>query len=227
MAKTVGNELVYLVQENSKHVSKRYAAKGAVVVNSLESLSANAIILGTKFYQRYTDGGRRTLAKNLSVAMQPLHPANYHQARTMRYFKNTFEFPAGWHAEGKVVDNMAFNGKHSCLVNKEVMYSSVFRYSLANLDPQRYSEVLISFRCKSKDANTKPSLVVSIENDAKGLVSWQAFAVTTHDYEDWTWFHQSCSLSNYTPDDFIKLYVTQTLEGEFYMDDFVVEFPEK
>lgn len=225
--KTVaGAELEYLLHENARIMTKRYTSKGALVINNLESVPGLSIQANAAGYQRYSDGSRRTIAKNLAIAIQPIHPSNYHQATKIRYFKNTFEHPSGWHSEGKVVDNMAFSGKRCCVVNKENLYSTVFRYGLGNLDPKKFSEVMVSFRCKAKGKNVKPSLVFSVENETKGSFVWIPYAVTVNDFEDWTWYNQSYTLPSYTSEDFLKIYVTQTLDDDFYIDDFVVEFPE-
>lgn len=225
--KTVaGAELEYLLHENARVITKRYTSKGALVINNLESVPGLSIQANAAGYQRYSDGSRRTIAKNLAVALQPIHPSNYHQATKIRYFKNTFEHPSGWHSEGKVVDNMAFKGRRSCIINKDGMFSSTFRYSLANLEPAKFSDVLVNFRCKADVKNTKISLVISIENEAKGNSSWFAFPVAIKDYEEWNLISESYKLPQYAPEDFVKIYVINNDASTAYIDDFVVEFPE-
>jgi hypothetical protein len=221
-----GKELSYLIHTNRELLVNRYRNKGAHVVDCLQSPAPEGFY-GPQYKRvAFTSAGRQTLAKRLASEISLIYPEAFIERNSIRYFTNGFEFPAGWHSEGTITTEFAHSGRHSCLINSANPYSAAFRYQLGLLDPAKNRWVKACFWSKVTDSQHLPNLIFSIENQDAGTAHWEAFPVTTHDYEDWVYNTRGFVLPDYKTGDYIKIYFTNPNPANAYIDDLKIEFPE-
>lgn len=73
----VGNNLTWFMRDNAKRLVDYYSAKGVIVVNNLEAVEDEQFIDRNWTTEHYAEKGRRTIARNVALALQNIYPDQY------------------------------------------------------------------------------------------------------------------------------------------------------
>lgn len=73
----VGEDLIFLLERNTKILEDYYSKRGVLVVNSLNAVEDEQFIDRDWPTEHYAEKGRKAIAKNVAEAIKKLHPKEY------------------------------------------------------------------------------------------------------------------------------------------------------
>ncbi len=73
----VGEDLIFLLERNTKILEDYYSKRGVIVVNSLNAVEDEQFIDRDWPTEHYAEKGRKAIAKNAAEAIKKLHPKEY------------------------------------------------------------------------------------------------------------------------------------------------------
>ena len=76
----VGEDLLFLMDENRKLLLNYYGSKGVMVVDNLNCVEDEQYIDQNWTTEHYTEKGRKTVARNVAGAICSLYPEEYRDA---------------------------------------------------------------------------------------------------------------------------------------------------
>jgi len=77
----VGEDLIFLMNQNRELLKHYYGSKGVIVVDNLSSVEDQFFIDQTWTTEHYAEGGRKTIAKGVAAALLTWYPDEYRDAR--------------------------------------------------------------------------------------------------------------------------------------------------
>jgi len=141
---------------------------------------------------------------------------------------NDFESLGHWAPNTtQLVTGDAHTGKYSCMVDSNNIYSLTYKGTLKESFNKAISKIEAGVWIKSKNANAKGTLVITIE-DTQGVKKyWKGFDTTTLAGDTWTYLHgetEDLSNSNLTASDQLFIFFNNTSKEEILIDDFEIFF---
>lgn len=228
--KLVGEDLLFLMNENARILKAYFEARGVLVIDNLNEVEDEQFIDQKWTTEHYAEKGRRTIASQVASAIQVWHPEDYQQVEyTSTYsteFFNDCDQDQNWSQMRSVTEEQAFSGTKSSGTGDGFHYSITFEYPLKVLPDSLKNSLHISFMLYQEVLGAEAKLVV----EARGLdfkPYWHGIDLKNQERESEVWLDYRYSIS--VPDSIknayeLKAYVFNPSQERIYVDDFAVRF---
>lgn len=230
-AELVGTDLLYLMNQNTKLLEQYYGSKGVLVVNNLHAVENEQFIDQHWTTEHYAEKGRKTIAKNVALALKQWHGNAYEEVNDdLRYktafFNNCDDKHLVWGQRKSISEEQAYSGKKSSQTGAGNDYSIVMSYPLKVIPDSLKNHLHINLMFYQNAPHHQAKLVVQ----ASGLnfkSFWKGFVLNQKNSPLNTWINYQKKIA--IPDsikqaDIIKVYVYNTSDEKVYIDDFSIKF---
>lgn len=228
--KLVGDDLLYLMNENRKILIAYFNHKGIKVVDNLNAVADKQFIDQNWTTEHYAEIGRRIIANNMATELKKSYPSQYQAPHLLDYskvfFENNGEQKNGWDQTQTLSNEIVFSGELASKTDKENKYSLTFSYPIRNINTQLTHGIDIDFQVFQTIPNDSVKLVIEltgkyIENIWHGeMISSQITETKT-----WTPFHYHFKIPQKAIfADLVKIYIYNPSINTVYFDDIKIRF---
>jgi len=225
----VGENLIYMLNENMKTLTNYYERKGVTVVNNLNSVRNEQFIDQEWTTEHYAEFGRKTIAKNVSQSLRKWHGDNFNDVDYNTVYKTTFfnncENGEIWGQQQTVTTEKSHSGSKSSVTGSGNDYSITLEYPLKSIPDslKRQIEIEFWYYQESSKHNSKIIFQASGENT-------QFFSDETllNEYSSkinkWVFYSKTIAIPDSVKNaDIMKVFVHNPSKEKVYIDDFKVD----
>lgn len=228
--KLVGEDLLYIMNENRNLLIKYFEQKGVTVVDNLSAVEDDQFIDQNWTTEHYGEKGRKKIARNVASAIKLFHPEAFtsidYSQNIQTYFFNNCEGKVIWGQKQTITEKTSFSGKHSSRTGNGNNFSITFEYPLKLMPDSVKNTINIGLKIKQESINHEAKLV--FQANGENIKSYgQDFDLKRQVNKINTW--SDYNMEFIIPDsikeaDLIKIYVYNTSTEIIYVDDFEIEF---
>ena len=227
----VGDELLYLMNENRQKLVDRYTKMGVLVVDNLDNVRDDQFMDQHWTTEHYAQQGRQIIAKNVADSLKNIYPNDYKQVSypshiPQRTFFNDCEKPSSWGQTKTISSEKACSGAKSSKVGGGNPYSLTFERYMVFIPDTLMNSVDISLNVFQKELEPNSKLVVEISGYKSGLiVARKSLTELTNEIGNW----QEISYTYKIPDQakkgtLFKVYVYNPNQTAVFVDDLKITF---
>ncbi|MEN8228343.1 MAG: DUF4843 domain-containing protein [Bacteroidota bacterium] len=226
----VGEELLYLMNENSELLQQYYQSRGVKVVNGLHEVEDEQFIDQDWTTEHYAEKGRKIVAQHVAEAVKDFHPGKFveieYSDKIQTSFLNNCDGQVVWGQMQTITDEMAFSGTKSSKTGNENDFSITFEYPLKQLPDSSKNNVSVSFKVNKESLDRKGQLVIQA-NGANFKNYWKGIDLNQqiHKANSWEDFHQTIPIPDSIKQaDIIKIFLYNPSDEIIFIDDFQIDF---
>lgn len=227
----VGDDLIYLMEENRIKLTKYFEDRGAIVIDNLYAVEDMQFIDQNWTTEHYAERGRKTIAKNMAEGIKHLYPGHYKTPDFIQNAPSTFftdcESKSFWGQYQTISTEKAFSGKQSSKIGNGIEYGITFEYPYTEIPRSKRKEIDIHMKIFST-SNQLQDIKLVIEAKGRNMKSyWNSVSLSSLLQKTNEW-----ETVNYTyniPSDFInaehlKIYIYNPSPSILYIDDLKIDF---
>ena len=225
----VGEDLLYMINDNVQKLEKHFSNRGAIVVNNIDIVEDEQFIDQNWTTEHYAEKGRRIIAKNVAESLKEWHGDYYvdvsHYVDYQTSFFNNCDEDVKWGQMNTIANDIAFSGDNSSKTGNGNDFSVTLEYPLKKIPDSLKNTVDVSFWLYQKTNDHDAKLVIEV-NGNEISNSWNGFRLIdkTKKINKWTKYSHDFILSDSIKNaDLIKVYVLNQSNNVVYIDDFRVE----
>lgn len=226
----VGDDLIFLMEQNRKLLVNYFDNKGVSVVDNLNSVASEQFIDQNWTTEHYAEKGRKIIARNLAQKIKELYPEEYSEVDYSNSIQTSFfndcEKKTIWEQMQTISEDISFSGKYSSKTGIGDDFSITFGYPLKLIPDSLKNNIKINLKIFQNSNNHKGQINIEasgeefnyyvngipIEEQIKGIKTWEDFNYT---------FQIPDSLKQA---DLIKIYLYNPSNELIFIDDFKVDF---
>lgn len=226
----VGDDLLFLMEENRKKLLKYFEDRGAIVVDNLYAVEDMQFTDQNWTTEHYAEKGRKTIAQNLAIGMKDLYPEDFmmkdYALEAPSSFANDCEWKSYWSQYHTVVEEKAYSGKQSSRIGNDQEYSLTFEYPYQDIPRNKRSKIDIQMQIFASAIDHDAKLVIEASGDEMEIywygVSLKNLLSKTEEWETIKYtFDIPVELNNAKQ---IKIYVYNPSRTLLYIDDISLDF---
>lgn len=226
----VGDELIYMLEENAKLLVNYYQHKGVIVVNNLHAVDDEQFIDQNWTTEHYAEKGRKTIAQNVAKALKTWHAKDYKEIDYSKNYQNAFfndceHKKTHWTQTQTINEEVAFSGNKSSQTGAGNDFSIVMTYPLKAIPDSTKTHIKIAFMINQTSLHHDAKLVVQA-NGSSFNQYWKAFSIKdkVKAKNKWIKYNTSFSIADSIKQaESLKVYILNTSETKIYIDDFRIE----
>ena len=227
--KIVGDELLFMMNENAKILETYFANRGVLVVNNLHAVEDEQFIDQDWTTEHYAEEGRKTIAQNVAEALRKFHDKDFKQvARHAVYhtqFFNDCESNIPWGQTHTISSELAYSGRKSSRIGAGEDYSITMEYPLRKIPDSLKNTLEIEFMFYQKQALQDALLVVEAQGDDFEPY-WTGYQLNDPENLTNTWVKFTKSIT--IPEKIkgakvLKVYVFNPTKHLLFVDDFKIQ----
>ena len=173
----IGKELTFLMKQNRTKLVHYFEKQGVTVVDNLETIRDVNFIDRTWPTEHYYEGGRKSIAKHVVLAIRPFHSAAYHEKQTAKeaqtHFTNDCEGQTIWGNMQSLIREEAYSGKSASKTDAKENYSIAFQYPYQQIPEEARNEVLVTLMVKGQVFNDDVTLMLDLSENENAHI-WHA-----------------------------------------------------
>jgi hypothetical protein len=222
----VGDELIFMMNENAKLLEEYYSKKGVVVVNNLNAVGDDEFIDQHWTTEHYAENGRKTIARELAESLKIWHGNLYHEVALETKFKTSFfndcDNNIPWGQTHTISTEKAFSGSKSSRIGAGEAYSITMEYPLKKIPDSLKHSLHVELLFYQKATVSEALLVVeALGDDFENY--WVGFPLndSVSEVNNWAKFEKSLVIPEHIKSaNVIKVYVYNPSKHILYVDDF-------
>ena len=226
----IGDDLLYLINQNVNLLVDYYERKGVKVINNLNQIEDEEFIDQNWTTEHYAEKGRKKIAYLVANAIKPWYPNDYIDVKYTNTYQTEFfnDCDKGliWGQIQTYTKEVAFSGTQSSVTNMKYNFSITFEYPVKIIPDSLKNIINIDFQYYQTSLNHDAKLVV--EASGKNIsYFWYGMDLKPEMKDVNKWIHYQ---KNFTiPDsirqaDLIKIYVYNPSNTNIYIDDLHIKF---
>jgi hypothetical protein len=223
----VGDDLIYLMEENAVMLENYFQHRGVSIVNNLNTVGSEQFIDQNWTTEHYAEKGRKTIAKNVAEVLKIWHNDYYekidYDINYQTVFYNDCESKnVVWGQMQTISNETAFSGKKSSKTGGGNDFSITMEYPLKTIPDSIKESIEIEFMLYQTSLKQDAQLVLQASgSDFKHY--WNGYFLKEEVSEENKWIKYRKTIT--IPDsikqaDLIKIYVYNPSEEKIYIDDF-------
>jgi hypothetical protein len=221
----VGDELVYMMNENARILNQYFTRRGVKVINNLHLVEDEQFVDQDWTTEHYAEKGRKAIAESVARAIGEWHKEYYREVVSKNnyqtIFYNDFEDESRWGNSNSINEDMAYSGSRSSATGKGIDYSAGLSYPLKIIPDSLKNTVTIEFMVyqTGSDHDTKVVMEAFGEFDHH----WQGADIKseTKEIDQWKFYRKRFAIPDSIKNaDLIKVYVYNPSQVMVYVDDF-------
>jgi len=223
----VGDDLIYMMEENVRLLQSYYQHRGVKVVNNLNKVENEQFIDQHWTTEHYAETGRKTIAENVAEALRTWHNEFYHNVDYKKtyqtnFFNNCDNKNIVWGQMHTITTEAAFSGEKSSQTGAGNDFSITMEYPLKVIPDSLKQNFVIELMLKQTSVNHNAKLI--LQANGKGFSNyWNGFDLKNEVKEEnkWLKFNKTISIPDSIKQaDLIKIYVYNTSKEKIFIDDF-------
>lgn len=225
----VGDKLLFFMNNNARLLEDYYSRKGVIVVNNLNAVEDAQFIDRTWTTEHYAEKGRKTIARNLALALKDLYPGQFKEVKDAHpafqtHFENNCEKPLGWKGENTFTDEKSYSGMFSSKMGDSETFSITWSYPLREIPRRLKNHFFISFEACMEKVDKDIKLVV--ESADPECRYWKAYGFYPPPSAPHKWQFYSYRIK--IPDQIknskrVKIYLYDPHGTPCYIDDLCID----
>lgn len=229
----VGDDLVYMMNNNAQLLQDYYERKGVIVVNNLNMVDDDQFIDQNWTTEHYAEKGRKIVAHNVAKALASdysefYYDLNYNVENPLfqTQFFHDCENDNIWGQMNTISDKLARSGNKSSETGGGNDFSLTLEYPLKNIPDSLKRIVNIEFWMNQSGLNHDAKLVLQADgSDFLHFWHGQHLKDQVSSIDNWQPYRTSFAIpdSIYNADNF-KVYVYNPSHTKIYIDDFRITF---
>jgi hypothetical protein len=223
----LGNDLLFLMQQNRDLLMQRYNKDGVTVVDNLDAVPNEEFIDQDWTTEHYAQRGRRIVASNVAQSLRFIYPADYKEfiednSLHCEFFCDceTAHFWLQWQT---VTDELSYSPPHASKIAGDDPYSVTFEYPIKYL-PDSMSKMQIEMYVYQATANAEAQIIMQVDgNDNYSL----SYPVSSLLLPSKTWQKINCTFpleEKFYKNDRVKFFLYNQSWELIYIDDILVKF---
>ncbi len=226
----VGDDLIYLINQNTNLLINYYQNKGVKVINNLNEIEDEEFVDQNWTTEHYAEKGRKKIAYKVANSIKQWYPNDYvdvtYNDTYQTEFFNDCDKGIIWGQTQTYTKEIAYSGKQSSVTNSTYNFSITFEYPLKIIPDSLKNEVNIDFRYYQQSLNHNAKLVVEASGKTFSYF-WYGMDLKPEMKDVNRWLY--CKKSFIIPDsirnaDIVKIYVYNPSNTNIYIDDLHIKF---
>lgn len=228
----VGDDLIFMMNENAEKLTKYFEEKGVLVVNNLNAVESDQFVDQDWTTEHYAEKGRKTIAKNVVEAMVKWHEDDFEEVKYtdnyQTHFFNNCDEGLTWGQMHTLTSEKAHSGDKSSMTGDGNDFSMTLEYPLNVIPDSLLNTLNIDLWLYQTALDHDAKLVVEAKGEGMEYY-WNGFSIKDFGNEINTWVNIKKSISipgSIKQADLIKIYLYNPSKTKIYIDDFKVDIEE-
>ena len=226
----VGDDLLYLMEQNRKLLIDYFQRKGVTMVDNLFAISDEQFIDQDWTTEHYAENGRKIIASNIAEQLKKFYPDEYsdvdYSIHFQKIFFNNCEKKEIWGQMQTITDENAFSGKFSSKTGNGDEFSITFEYPFQIIPDSLKNYININLKVFQYTLSHNAKLVIELSGKEIEYY-WHGTSIKEHinDIKKWGDLNFVFQIpDNKRQADLIKIYIYNPSEEIILIDDFNIEF---
>lgn len=225
----VGDELIYMMNENVEILKSYYTKRGVQIVDNLSVVNSEEFIDKNWTTEHYKEKGRKLIAKNVAEVLRTWHENEFskvsyeHGYQTV--FFNNCDTDLIWGQLKSITSERAFSGNKSSVTGAGNDYSIGLEYPINIIPDSLKSIISIEFMMFQESLAQDAKLVLQASGkEFKDY--WVGFSLKGDMTETNKWqnYRQTVAIPDSIKNaEVYKVYVYNPTQEKIYIDDFKIE----
>ncbi|NOQ26092.1 MAG: DUF4843 domain-containing protein [Bacteroidales bacterium] len=227
----VGDNLVYLINENRKLLIERYTNMGVLVVDNVDNISDNQFTDQHWTTEHYAENGRKIIARNVADSLKGIYPTEYFKVKdTLQMasceFFHDCENKSAWKQMNTITKEQAYSGEKSSKTGQGDNYSITFEWPIVFIPDSMLKTIEINLKILQKEINHDVMLVI----DASGYkIENFLHEVPVSELSDGNNTWENINYKYNLPEEIkkgslLKVYIYNPTKSIVYIDDLKIKF---
>ena len=226
----VGDDLLYLMEQNRKLLIDYFQRKGVTMVDNLYAITNEQFIDQDWTTEHYAEKGRKIIAKNIAQQLKKFYPDEYYDVdysiNFQTLFFNNCEKKEIWGQMQTLTDENAFSGKFSSKTGKGDEFSITFEYPFQIIPDSSKDYININLKVFQYSSNHNAKLVVELSGEE---IEYYWYGTPVKEYitevNNWNDLNFVFQIPDNTKQaNLIKIYIYNPSDVLILLDDFKIEF---
>lgn len=223
----VGDDLIYMINENVKILESYFQNRGIKVVNNLNVVEDEQFIDQDWTTEHYAEKGRKTIAKNVAEALRTWHNEFYAEVDFNTTYQTNFSNNCDnrnvvWGQMHTITSELAYSGNKSSRTGTGNDFSITWEYPLKVIPDSLKQNIAIELMLNQRSLNHDAKLIIEAHGSSFGSY-WAGFDVKDDIKEVNQWVKYSKTFT--IPDsikqaDLMKIYIYNPSPEKIYVDNF-------
>jgi hypothetical protein len=223
----IGDELVYMINENAKILENYFQNRGVIVVNNLNVVEDEQFIDQDWTTEHYAEKGRKIVAKNVAEALKTWYKEFYVEVNLgttyhTNFFNSCDNSCEVWEQMHTITSELAYSGNKSSRTGTGNDFSITWEYPLKVIPDSLKQNIAIELMLNQKSLNHDAKLIIEAHGSSFNF-SRVGFDVKDDIKEVNQWVKYSKTFT--IPDsikqaDLMKIYIYNPSREKIYVDDF-------
>ncbi len=226
----VGDDLIYLINENTNILVNYYQDRGVRVVNNLNAVENEQFIDQNWTTEHYAEKGRKRIARNVAETLKTWYydyyeEVNYKISYQTDFFNDCENKDAVWGQMQTLTTETSFSGNQSSQTGNGNDFSITMEYPLKVVPDSLKENIEIEFMLNQSSLNHDAKLVLQA-NGKDFDYYWKDYDLKEEVKEKnkWVKFNKIISIPDSIKNaDLIKVYVYNPSKEKIYIDDFRIK----
>lgn len=225
----VGDDLIFMINENAKILEKYFQNRGVKVVSSLNAVENEQFIDQDWTTEHYAEKGRKIVAKNVSEALKTWHndfyvEAGYSITYHTDFFNDCDNKNVVWGQMHTITTELAYSGKKSSLIGAGNDFSITLEYPLKVIPDSLKRNIAIELMLNQASLNHNAMLIM----EAYGTdfsPYWVGFDLKSdiNEVNKWVKYNKNIIIPDTIKQaDLIKIYIYNPSQEKIFIDDFSI-----
>ena len=227
--KLVGDDLIYMINENANILENYFQNRGVRVVNNLNAVEDEQFIDQDWTTEHYAEKGRKTVAKNVSEALKTWHndfyvEADFSATYQTDFFNNCDNKNVIWGQMHTITTELAYSGKKSSRTGAGNDFSITLEYPLKVIPDSLKQNIAIELMLNQASSNHNAKLVMeAYGTDFRPYWIGLDLKNDIHEVNKWVKYNKNITIPDSIKQaDLIKIYIFNPTREKIYIDDFRV-----
>ncbi len=230
----VGEDLVFLMNDNALLLSEYYQRKGVTIVNNLNSVSNDCFRDQNWTTEHYNEKGRKIIAKNVADKLRIWHEkyfeiVNYKKIHRTS-FSNNCDKDVIWGQMQTITTEKAYSGDKSSVTGDGEMFGLGIGLSFKALPDSLKNNISIEMMVLQTSKNHNAKLILEANGDSMEYY-FKEFDIKKQVTKTNKWMKYSINISipeEIKQAEIVKIYMYNKSKEKVYVDDIIIDIlPEK
>lgn len=224
----VGEDLIYMMNENAEKLTKYFTNRGVLVVNSLTQVESEQFIDTDWTTEHYAEKGRKIIAKNIAETLKVWHADSFKEAKYETSYQTDFfndcDNGVIWGQMRTITSEHAYSGEKSSVTGDGSDFSITFEFPLKRIPDSLKNTINVELWLYQTSFNQEAKLVVQA-NGQEFSNYWNGYDLkhSLTELNKWMKFNTSIQIPDSIKQaDLVKIYVYNPSPVKVYVDDFKV-----
>ena len=224
----VGDDLIFMMNENARLLEEYYGRKGVVVVNNLNEVENELYIDQNWTTEHYAEKGRKKIAGNVAKVLKMWHRDQFKDVQYDNNYQTVFfndcDKDIVWSQMQTITNEAAYSGRKSSKTGNGASFSITLEYPLKVVPDSIKNSLLVE--CMIFQTSNNLDTKLAFEASGKEFdYFWEGYDIKENLTEINTWelYRKQIPIPDSIKHaDLIKIYIYNPSKEIIYVDDFKI-----